>query len=179
MKTKKKILILKNKDTIKELKEEVKKTNDEKYKTRLKAIILLKKKQKLHEVSDSLVVSMRSISRWVKIYNKSGKKGLKTKKAGRPKGKKKWDDKIFKKLTKEINKADRYWSVRLMTDWMKKNEEVEIPESTMWYKITQLGYSNKSSRPYPYKGDKEKQKEFKKGASRPPYRIISRKTMLK
>ena len=47
-----------------------------------------------------------------------------------------------------------------------RKEKKDIPERTLWYRITQIGYSNKSSRRYPYKGDKEKQEAFKKGALR-------------
>lgn len=176
-----KTIKVKNKDTVEELKAEVKKTKDEKYKTRLKAIIKVKeeKNKTRKDISNELVMSHHTLAKWIKKYNKSGIGALKTKKTGRPKGKAKWDDKIFKKLTKEIDKANQYWSVRIMADWLKKNEKIKIPESTIWYRIIQLGYSNKSSRPYPYKGDKEKQEEFKKRASRPPYRILSSKTMLK
>jgi hypothetical protein len=51
-----------------------------------------------------------------------------------------------------------------MQKWIYEEEKKDIPESTLCYRITQIGYSNKSSRPYPYKGDKEKQETFKKGA---------------
>ena len=171
-------IILKSKDTIKELRKEIKNTKDEKYKTKLKAIIKLKedKDKKRQVIANELVISHQSLVRWINLYNEQGKKGLQTKKAGRPRGKTKWDNNIFEKLTKEIDKADKYWSIPLMQDWLKEKEDTKIPLSTLWYRVTQLGYSHKSSRPYPYKGNKEKQEKFKKRASRPQYKILSSKT---
>jgi transposase len=143
---------------------EIKRTKDEKYKTRLKAILLIKNGKTRKETADALVVSLKSVTEWVKTYNKEGLRGLKSKKTGRPKGKVEWDAEIFKKLAREIDKGRQYWSIPLMQKWIYEEEKKDIPESTLWYRITQIGYSNKSSRPFPYKGDREKQEEFKKGA---------------
>lgn len=153
-----------NKNTPKVLREEIKKTKDEKYRTRLKAIVLVKNGKTRNETATTLIVSLKSVTGWIKTYNESGYTGLRSKKTGRPKGKVAWDSTIFKKLAKEIDKSTQYWSIPLMREWIRKEENKDIPESTLWYRITQIGYSNKSSRPYPYKGDKKKQEEFKKGA---------------
>lgn len=155
---------LKNKHHLSVLKKQLKKSKDEKYKTRLKAIILIKKGRTRNETAENLVVSLKSLTEWIKTYNESGYLGLRSKKTGRPKGKTKWDSGIFERLTKEIDKSERYWSVPIMRDWLEKEEKKIIPESTIWYRVIQIGYSHKSSRPYPYKGDKEKQERFKKRA---------------
>jgi len=171
------MIILKNKDSIADLKKEIKKTKDEKYKTKLRAIIKIKEKNKKRkEIVNELVISFESLTSWVKKYNKEGKEGLKTNKGGRPKGSTNWDDKVFKKLTKEIDKSEQYWSLKLMREWLSENEKSDIPLTTIWYRVTQLGYSHKSSRPYPYKGNKEKQEKFKKGALKQKYRIFSSNT---
>ena len=155
-----------HKNTLGVLKKEIKKTKDEKYKTRLKAILSVKSGRTRKETAEALVVSLKSVTGWVKAYNKDGLRGLKSKKTGRPKGKVEWDAAIFEKLAKAIDKSKQYWSIPLMQQWLREEEKKDIPESTLWYRIRQLGYSNKSSRPYPYQGDKEKQEEFKKGALR-------------
>lgn len=155
---------LKNKYTLSMLKKEMRKAKDEKYKTRLKAIILIKNSRTRNETAESLVVSLKSLTEWIKKCNESGYLGLRSKKTGRPKGKEKWNSGIFEKLTKEIDKSEKYWSIPIMRDWIQKEEKEIIPESTIWYRVTQIGYSHKSSRPYPYKGDKEKQEWFKKRA---------------
>lgn len=158
------MLKLKNKHALSILKKELKKSKDEKYKTRLKAIILVKNGRTRNETAENLVVSLKSLTEWIKIYNESGYLGLRSKKTGRPKGRAKWNSSIFERLAKEIDKSQKYWSVPIMGDWLEKEEKKIIPESTIWYRVTQIGYSHKSSRPYPYKGDKEKQERFKKGA---------------
>ena len=157
-------LFIKKRHSVQRLQDEIKKTKDEKYKTRLRGIILAKKGKHRGEISGTLVVSVRAITAWVRSYNKEGLRGLKSKKTGRPKGKVEWDAKIFEKLSREIDKSEQYWSIPLMQKWIWEEEKKDIPESTLWYRITQIGYSNKSSRPYPYKGDREKQEMFKKGA---------------
>ncbi len=43
------------------------------------------------------------------------------------------------------------------------SKKVSIPETTVWYNMTNVcNMSYKSARPHPYLGDKEKQEEFKK-----------------
>jgi transposase len=39
---------------------------------------------------------------------------------------------------------------------------LEVPNETMRMRVKRAGYSYKSNRPSPYKGDKVKQEEFKK-----------------
>lgn len=157
------MIALKNKDTLDVLKHEIKHAKDQKYKQRLQAILSVKNGKSRKEIIEALVVSEVSLIEWIKKYNEEGKESLKTKKTGRPKGKTTWKNEIFEKLAQEIDKSDRYWSVRLMCEWIQKEEKESIPESTVWYRVGQIGYSHKSSRPYPYKGDKEKQDSFKKG----------------
>ena len=77
----------------------------------------------------------------------------------------KWDQSIFDDLVKEIDKGGRYWSIPLMQKWLKEHKKQDIPESTVWYHLNRLNYSHKSARPHPYRGDKERQEAFKKGAS--------------
>lgn len=158
-------ILLERKISLSQLEAEIKKTSDEPYKTRLRTIILFQKGKTKKEIADILVVSRRSVQTWIHIWNQKGREGLKTKPTGRPKGRVKWDDISFQNLAKEIDKSEQYWSIPLMKEWILKNEQKDIPERTVWYRITQIGYSHKSSRPYPYKGDKKKQEIFKKGVS--------------
>lgn len=75
---------------------------------------------------------------------------------GCPEGNPKWDPAIFDELVKEIDQGGRYWSVPLMQQWIKEHCQEDIPESTIWYHVTHLGYSHKSARPHPYPGDPAK-----------------------
>jgi transposase len=86
-------------------------------------------------------------------------------KGGRPEGNPKWNTALFDNLVKEIDKGGRYWSIPLMVEWLKEHYKENVPENTVWYHLKRLNYSHKSARPHPYKGNKERQETFKKGAS--------------
>jgi len=43
---------------------------------------------------------------------------------------------------------------------------VQVPDETMRMRVKRAGYSYKSNRPSPYKGDEELQEEFKKTVSK-------------
>ena len=151
---------LKNKHTIAELKTAIKKSNDEGQKTRIRAIIKLKKDVTRTSVAKELVINRKSLLFWIKKYNKGGIKALLVSTGGRPKGNLKWDEEIFKKLSKEVKKSEKCWSLRLMQEWIKEEEKKIIPIVTIWYHMQDLEFTYTSLRPHPYLGDKEKQKAF-------------------
>jgi len=151
-------------ESVDTIKKELRRSTDEAYKTRLKAIILAKSGKRRYEIVEQLVVDPTSVTLWVQRYNKKGIKTLVTNKGGRPKGNSKWNPDIFTQLTKEIDKGG-YWSIPRMQKWITKHHQVDIPEQTVWYRMDKLDYSYKSARPHPVKGDKERQETFKKGGS--------------
>jgi transposase len=154
-----------NHDTLSDLERFLKKKNDdEQQKTRVRAIVSIKKGILKQDIAKQLVVHIDTITDWVKRYNERGVSGLKTNKGGRKEGNPKWDTEIFTELVKEIDKQDRYWSLPIMMDWIKSRYKKEIPLQTVWYHVDKRAYSYKSSRPHPYLGNKEKQESFKKGA---------------
>jgi transposase len=152
---------LKNKHSLKELQQSIKKSKDPDQKTRLRAIISVKNNLTRKRVSQNFSIREATLRSWIRAYNKDGIEALQMSKGGRPEGNPRWDNKVFEKLIKEIDKGG-YWSIPRMQDWLSKNHEVNIPEQTVWYRIDQLGYSYKGARPHPVKGDEEKQKNFKK-----------------
>lgn len=163
MKTK---IQLKNKHTIQELKEAIKKSNDEGQKTRLRAMIYLKKGNSNSKTARDLTISRVSLIEWIKEYNDKGIAGLIFSKGGRPEGNPKWNKKIFDDLAEEIKKSNQCWSITAMQDWIKKHKKQEIPTTTVWFHLKQLDFSYKSARPHPYKGNKEAQEVFKKRGSK-------------
>ncbi len=138
---------------------------DEAHKTRIKAIIHIANGVAHKEVARLLMVNKNTLTAWVAVYNEGGADALDLSKGGRPKGNQRWDQTIFDDLVKEIDKGGRYWSIPLMVAWLQEHHKKEVPESTVWYHIDRLNYSHKSARPHPYKGDRERQEAFKKGAS--------------
>ena len=149
-------------DTLAEIQGALQRTRNALEKVRLKAIILRKKDKTPQEIRNQLMVSDRSVIEWVRRYNEGGISALTVTKGGRPEGNPKWDKDIFEDLAKEIDKGG-YWSIPRMQEWIKREKRKEIPEQTVWYRMDQLHYSYKSSRPSPVQGSKEKQATFKKG----------------
>lgn len=162
---------LKPKHTVEELIKIKNESRDEGQRTRITAIIKLKRGKIIKDIVEDLNTTRRSISTWIHRYNSDGIKGLESDVGGRPSGHYKWDESIFSELTKEITKTNGYWSIPKMQKWIKDNHKKEIPEQTVWYRLNDLGFSYKSSRPHPYKGDKNKQEEFKKNVS---WKVISK-----
>ena len=152
-----------NHDTEAELRKKLGEASDEAYKTRLKAIIGAKQGKKRYEIVSQITVDPKSVTTWLQKYNESGTDALKSNKGGRPEGNPKWDTSIFDDLAKEIDKGG-YWSIPRMQEWLSKHKKKDVPEQTVWYRMDQLNYSYKSSRPHPMQGNKEKQESFKKGA---------------
>ena len=156
------MLELKEHNTIEELKKEIRKTKDGRYLLRVQCILLRKEGMKPGEIEERLLISRNTYSKWIKRYNEKGLEGLKTKK---PSGRKrKWDRELFKELFEELDKNNRWWNVKRMQEFIKNKHNVEIPEDTVRKIVKKAGYSWKTSRPSPYKGDKEKQEEFKKNS---------------
>ena len=150
--------------TIADLRTWMKQSHDEGQKTRLKAVIFAQEGLGRNEIVKRLQVSDHSVTNWVQAYNERGVSALATNKGGRPKGNPKWSEVPFDALVHEIDKGG-YWSVPRMMEWLKERYNLLIPEQTIWYRMDKRGYSYKSARPHPVKGDKERQDTFKKGAS--------------
>ncbi len=156
--------------SVSDLRRALKESKDANQKTRIRAIINIKEGATKTATAKRFVVSRTSVVSWVSAYNKGGVLALCMSKGGRPEGNRIWDTTIFDALAKEIDKGG-YWSIPKMQEWIKKHHTKDIPEQTVWYRMDQLKYSYKSSRPHPVQGNKEKQETFKKGAS---YRSWSR-----
>jgi transposase len=152
-------------DSIADLRRAIRESDDEKQKTRLRAIISIKEGSTRTETARTFVVSRTSVISWIAAYNEGGVAALKMSKGGRPEGNPVWDTAIFDDLAKEIDKGGRYWSAPLMQEWINQHYEKNVPETTVWYHIKGLSYSYKSARPHPHQGNTEAQEAFKKGAS--------------
>ena len=158
------IISLVNNHSVAELQDNIKNSRDEGQKTRLRVILGIKRGKLRQEVAKDLNLNIDTITDTVKRYNGKGVAGLIVSKGGRSEGNPKWNTKIFYDLVKEIDKQDRYWSVPIMMEWIKKKKKKDIPYNTVWYHLKNLNYSYKSARPHPYLGDRKKQNAFKKRA---------------
>lgn len=150
--------------TLAELVDAKNKSSDDGQKLKLRAIINIKKGKLMRQVSEELVVSQKSLGVWLGRYNEQGVIGLASNKGGRKEGNPKWDEVIWDELGNTIKTTNGYWSIPKMQKWIKDKYKKDIPEQTVWYHLDKLGFSYKSARPHPYKGDRDKQASFKKGA---------------
>jgi len=156
-------ITLENHHTNDELEKEIKSTRDGRYRLRVQAILLAQEGLKSHEISEQLKIATVSFFKWKRWYNEKGLVGIKeVSQGGRPEGNPKWDNAIFEALYEKLDLMQEYWSVPKMQEWIIEHYNVEIPTSTIEYRLKVNGYSFKSSRPNPYKGDKEQQASFKK-----------------
>lgn len=149
---------------VRQLKEALRISPDDAQKTRIRAIIKLVEGATKTKVAEDLTIGRTSLIEWVKCYNDGGVKALVFSKGGRPLGDPKWSEDMFINLATEIDTGG-YWSIPRMRQWLNEHYHVDIPEQTVWYRMDKLGYSYKSARPHPVKGDKERQETFKKGVS--------------
>lgn len=156
-------ITLNNKHSLPQFKQRLSKVTEPLERNRLKVLIEIKGGKNKAEVAKIFKMERGTVVDWVKAYNSKGFKGLVTNKGGRSEGNPTWDNKIFEKLSKQIDKQDQYWSIPLMMDWIKKKFHKEIPEQTVWYRMYRMNdFTYKSSRPTPYLGNDKKQKQFKK-----------------
>lgn len=151
-------------ESVEELRSILTHLRDEGQRKRLRAIIRIKEGIPHGKVAADLGASRTSLCAWIAKYNDGGVDQLATNAGGRPEGNPKWDSSIFDDLAKEIDKGG-YWSIPRMQEWLTTHKGKDVPEQTVWYRMDQLNYSYKGARPHPMQGNKEKQAQFKKGAS--------------
>ena len=156
-------LKLKDKNTLNELKQEMRKATDGRYQLRLHTIILLKEGERPGRIREKLLIGSDTYCRWVRSYNDGGTEALKNIKiTGRREGNPEYEDYIFEELFEQLDLMQEYWSIVKMQRFVKDLHNIEVPNETMRMRVKRAGYSYKSNRPSPYKGDKIKQEEFKK-----------------
>jgi transposase len=158
----KKITIIEH-NTKEELEYEIKRTRDGRYRLRMQVIILCMEGLPSHEIQSRLIISRPALFRWVKWYNEKGLERIRdVSSGGRPEGNPKWDNSIFDALFAKLDAMEEFFSVPKMQVWIEETYGKKIPERTIHDRLRVGGYSFKSSRPNPYKGDPNLQAQFKK-----------------
>jgi len=155
-------LEVKDLHTVEELKREIRETKDGRYSLRLRCVLLRKEGKSTKEIQESLLVSREFIARWIRRYNEKGLEALKYRHTG---GRREvWSIKYFKELFEELDKGKGVWTIKKMQKFIEDIHKVKISEESIRRRLHKYRYSWKTSRPSPYKGDKEKQEEFKKNS---------------
>jgi len=157
-----KAIKVQNHDSENELLQEIRKSNNGRYQHRLRTILLAKRGLIAKAIQAELLISSATYCKWLKNYNKHGKDILKQHNSGRKNGNPKYDAKIFKEVFEKLDLMEEYWSIPKMQKLVLELHNVKVPDETMRMRVKRAGYSYKSNRPSPYKGDEELQEEFKK-----------------
>lgn len=146
-----------------DLEREISKTRDGRYRLRLQAIVLVMRGLNSQQILSQLMICRNTLFRWIKWYNEKGLEGIRVVAlGGRPEGNPLWDDTIFDALFKKLDLMEEFFSVPKMQSWIEEVYGVIIPENTIHNRLRVGGYTFKSSRPNPYKGDPLLQAAFKK-----------------
>jgi len=152
-------------NTIDEIEQEIKSTLPGRYRLRLQTIFLAKQGVHREEVQKTLLISRHAYYTWIHKYNDKGMEILKEHNSGRKNGNPKYEAKIFKELFEKLDLMEEYWSVIKMQKFVLELHNIDVPNETMRMRVKRAGYSYKSNRPSPYKGDEELQKNLKKTVS--------------
>lgn len=124
---------------------QIKTTSDGIFRLRLMIIEkLLSTNLSLNAVAKSLIVNRETVAKCLNLFNKGGLEALKPKKAGRKEGNPKYDNLIFKDLINAL-KTHESWSTQDMKEYIKNKAGLEIPESTIYYRLSKLGYSKRAN----------------------------------
>ena len=158
-------ILLESHNSNEELTRELKNTRDGRYRLRVHAISLYQEGMRTTQIIKLLLINRVTFYQWIRRYNKDGLRGLKNVSlGGRGEGNPKWDDNIFTALFKKLDLMEEFYSVPKMQAWIKETYDVDIPQNTIHHRLYKAGYTFKSSRPNPYKGDPNLQASFKKMA---------------
>jgi transposase len=116
------------------------------------------------EICSIFYITGNTFFRWLKWYNEGGLEKLKVGDGGKGSNTRsiKYDDEIFEALGAEIdNNQEQVWTLDKMQLFIKEKFNVEPSIQVILYRLKGK-YSYKSSRPYPYKANRDKLGRFKK-----------------
>lgn len=126
----------------------IKNTTDGTYRLRLMIVekLLSEPELSLQSVAQALIVNRETVTKCLQLFNQGGLDLLRPKKAGRKEGNPKYDSGIFAELVGVLERSGKVWSVYQMQDYIRKHYGVEVPESTIYYRIAKLGYARRSGK---------------------------------
>lgn len=125
----------------------IKNTTDGTFRLRLMIIekLLSEPTLSLQAVAKALIVNRETVTKCLQLFNKGGLDLLKPKKAGRKEGNPKYESEIFEDLVKKLEKNNS-WSVYQMQAYLETKHHITIPESTIYYRISKLGFSSRAQK---------------------------------
>lgn len=133
--------------SVSEIRKAIKSTNDGILRLRLMIIekLLSEPELSLQKVAKSLIVNRETVTKCLNLFNEGGIEALKPKQAGRKEGNPKYNNEIFSKLMVTLKEQHSPWSVYQMQKHIKNTFGIEIPESTIYYRLSKMGYNKKAN----------------------------------
>ncbi|MCV6609077.1 MAG: helix-turn-helix domain-containing protein [Campylobacterales bacterium] len=134
----------------KEIRKAIKSTSDGIFRLRLMIVekLVAEPNLSLQKVAKALIVNRETVTKCLQLFNEGGIEALKPKQAGRKEGNPKYDDSIFQKLIETLKSQETPWSVYQMQNHIRHTYNIEIPESTIYYRLSKMGYSKKANNDY-------------------------------
>ena len=131
--------------SVQSIRKTIKSTSDGTFRLRLMIVekLLSCPNLSLQSVAKDLIVNRETVAKCLNLFNEGGLELLRPKQAGRKEGNPKYDDKIFEDLLETIRKDHFNWSVYQMKSHIRETFGLEIPESTIYYRMSKMGYSKR------------------------------------
>lgn len=153
-------------DTLEEWRDKIRRTRNNEHKLKMLVIekILANPDISGKFLQETFMISPATMFSWISQYNEGGLDKLKegNGKKGSGKGNTQTDEKVYRLLGEEIdNNQEQVWTLEKMQHFIKEKFDIEPTIQAIYYRIKDK-YSYKSSRPYPYKADRNKLGQFKK-----------------
>lgn len=141
-----------------ELERRYKQERDRRVAERIQCIILLHDGKNAKEVAETLLVSKKTIKRWIKAFVKFGIEGLCKLKHGESGAELRLNGEQVERLEKHLQEQIR--STKEVMDYIEKEFGIKYSESGVFKLLKRLGYSYKKPQVVPAKADPEKQAAF-------------------
>jgi len=153
-------------DTLEEWRDKIRRSRNNEHKLKMLVIekILANPNISGKYLQKTFMISPATMFSWISQYNEGGLEKLKEGdgKRGSGRGNTQTDEEVYKRLGEEIeSNQEQVWTLEKMQHFIKEKFDIEPTIQAIHYRIKDK-YSYKSSRPYPYKADRNKLGQFKK-----------------
>lgn len=131
---------------VEEVQRAIKASSDGTFRIRLMVVQkLLSCNLSMQTIAKELIVNRETVSKCLKLFNEGGIEGLKPKPAGRKEGNPKYHDDIFVEIVSLLKLQKRQWSVYQIKRHIRKMHGIDIPESTIYYRLSKMGHPKRIS----------------------------------
>lgn len=147
-----------------ELQDRIRTQKDASMRDKYRALLWILQGEKRCLVASRLGVSEATLYHWITRYNADGETGL-TRKLGQGRKRTLTEDKV-QMIKGWVTDEDGVWTLKKMSVRLKEQENLEVTEQAIWYRLKESKWSWKTGRPTNPKKDEKAVEAFKKKASK-------------